>query len=55
MADLGWGLAALFSLAGALFYWGAEVLGVEALYRHACLYLVVAAVLSAGLALLGAW
>jgi hypothetical protein len=55
MVEFGWDLAALFSLVGALFYWGAQVLGVEALYRHACVLLAVAVVLSAGMALLGAW
>jgi ABC-type branched-subunit amino acid transport system permease subunit len=49
MASLGWGGAAILTLAGALFFWGAQVLEVENFYVDSCVLLGLALVL-AGLA-----
>jgi hypothetical protein len=42
MAGLGWHGAALLTAAGALFFWGAQVLKMESLYIDSCVLLGLA-------------
>jgi hypothetical protein len=46
MATFLWGGAVLLTLAGALLYWGAQVLAVESFYGAASLLLFLALILA---------